>query len=379
MKISTVTTYLQSYFSSGPSYIILYITNRCNQKCKFCFYADSLNAPSGDFLTLEEIEKVGQSVYPCIQWTLSGGETFIRKDLVDIVITLIKYAGARNITFTTNGSLTDRIIFTLEKLCKEYPFVDFRIGLSIDGLEEKHDAIRGMQGAFQKAEHTFHEIKKLQKHFFNLHLSINTVASKYNKDSLKKFIDYAVENLWCDDHSLTLVRGITRGQDAKNISPLEYQNLVSYFERRKAGKFQAETFHKKLLKFIETETRAIVNKTFQENAFQITCVAGMKLAVLYDSGSLYPCEIIQTLNWPESVKKNFGGNFEIGNVRDFDYNVNAMIKSGRGKALYEFIVSSKCFCTFECSIAASIVFNLRTLLKTVFSPLSSKAYLARKM
>ena len=372
MRISNISNYVRSYMSSGVSYMILYVTSRCNQKCDFCFYADSLNAQWGDGLTLDEITKVSKSVNPCVQWTLTGGETFLRKDLVDIVRVLVGYAGGRNLTFPTNGYMTDRIVSDMEKLCKEFPSMDFRIGLSIDALEETHDAIRGIRGAFRKAEQTFHEIKKMQRRFSNLHLALNTVASKYNKNDLKQFIDYAVENLWCDDHSLVLVRGKANKEDAKEINAQEYHHLVAYLEKRKTEKSQAKTFHKRLLKFIETETRAIVDKTYKEKAFQIPCVAGQKLAVLYDSGDLYPCEIIDMQDWPEKTKKNFGGNFRIGNIRDYDFDIDAMLNSERGKAIYNLIINSKCFCTFECSNAASIVFNPKTLVKTIISPPSAK-------
>jgi MoaA/NifB/PqqE/SkfB family radical SAM enzyme len=373
VRLSSVPSYARSYLSHGPSYVILYVTSRCNQKCEFCFYADSLNAPWGDGLSIPEIEKIARSLKNCVHMTLTGGETFVREDLVDVVRILVRYAGTRNVTFATNGSLTERVLTAMETLCQEAPAVDFRIALSIDALGEKHDAIRVMKGAFSKAEETFHGLKALQKSFGNLHLVINSVASKYNKGHLKEFIDYAVDKLWCDDHTLLLARGITKQGDAKDITASEYHDLVHYLERRKAEKHQARTLHSGLLKFIETETRAIVNRTYTEDRFQIPCVAGNKLVIIYDSGDVYPCEIIDTLEWSPDVRERFGNDFKLGNVRDYDCDVRKILSTERAREIQRFIIDSKCYCTFECAVAASIVFNPKTLVRTVLSPPSKRA------
>jgi len=372
MRLSTIPRYARSYFSSSQSYIILYVTSRCNQKCDFCFYADSLNAPWGDGLSFEEIHQIAQSLDNCIHATLTGGEPFVRKDLAEIVGVLIRESGTRNFTFPTNGSLVKRILRVAEAVCEEYPSSEFRIALSIDALGNRHDEIRGMTSAFDKAEKTFHGLKKLQERFDNLHLVINTVASKYNKTHLKEFLDYAIENLWCDDHTLLLARGTPKKEDAKEITTEEYQELVKYLELKKAERRQAQTLHKGLIKFIETETRAIVNRTYKEDRFQVPCVAGDKLVIIYDSGDVYPCEIIDTLAWPKEVVERFGGNFKIGNIRDYGGDMRALMATDRACNIQRFIIESRCYCTFECAIAASIVFNPLVLAKTILSPPSHR-------
>ena len=84
-----------------------------------------------------------------------------------------------------------------------------------------------------------------------------------------------------------------------------------------------------------------------------------KLAVLYESGDLYPCEIIETLHWPDEVRNRFGGNFKIGNVREYNCDVTAMLKSDRGREIQNFIIDSKCYCTFECATNISVLYDLK--------------------
>ena len=81
---------------------------------------------------------------------ITGGEPFIRSDLKDIVREL--YKKSDRIVISTNGFFTDRII----DLCKEFPNVGIRI--SIEGLEDTNNAIRGLENGFNRGYTT---LKKL--------------------------------------------------------------------------------------------------------------------------------------------------------------------------------------------------------------------------
>lgn len=89
-------------------------------------------------ITLDTIKKL-----PEMEFTnITGGEPFIRKDLPDIVREL--YKKTNRIVISTNGYFKDRII----ELCKEFPQIGIRI--SIEGLQETNDAIRGIPDGFNR-------------------------------------------------------------------------------------------------------------------------------------------------------------------------------------------------------------------------------------
>lgn len=83
---------------------------------------------------------------------VTGGEPFVRQDLPDIITELRKKA--RRIVISTNGFFTNRIV----ELCKRYP--DLGIRVSIEGLNEANDLIRGMPGGYARTQAT---LKKLQE------------------------------------------------------------------------------------------------------------------------------------------------------------------------------------------------------------------------
>ena len=66
-----------------PSQIIFFITNMCNMRCKHCFYWKNLNTEEGE-MSLEEIRKFALSLKNPMNISLTGGEPFLRKDLVEI-------------------------------------------------------------------------------------------------------------------------------------------------------------------------------------------------------------------------------------------------------------------------------------------------------
>ena len=120
--------YYQKYLNylynkiSGKSkwgYVIFFVTNKCNSKCKHCFYWRNLNSNKNE-LTLEEIDKITKNSGKIQVLLLSGGEPFLRKDLFEIISLFIKNAGVKVISIPTNAILTKEIKEQTERLIKNF-------------------------------------------------------------------------------------------------------------------------------------------------------------------------------------------------------------------------------------------------------------------
>lgn len=121
------------------------VTYRCNARCTMCNRYKCPSKPEEE-LTIETIKKLPQMYFT----NITGGEPFIREDLKDIVREL--YKKSDRIVISTNGFFTDRII----DLCNEFPNIGIRI--SIEGLEETNNKIRGLKDGYNKGYST---LKKL--------------------------------------------------------------------------------------------------------------------------------------------------------------------------------------------------------------------------
>ncbi|MBQ7739997.1 MAG: radical SAM protein [Eubacterium sp.] len=121
------------------------VTYRCNARCTMCNRYKAPSKPEEE-ISLETIKKLPEMYFT----NITGGEPFIRTDLKEIVRELDKKSD--RIVISTNGFFTDRII----DLCKEFPNVGIRI--SIEGLEETNNKIRGLEDGYNKGYGT---LKKL--------------------------------------------------------------------------------------------------------------------------------------------------------------------------------------------------------------------------
>lgn len=121
------------------------VTYRCNAKCTMCNRYKVPSKPEEE-ISIETIRKLPEMYFT----NITGGEPFIREDLKDIVREL--YKKSDRIVISTNGFFTDRIV----DLCKEFPQVGIRI--SIEGLEQTNNEIRGLDDGFNRGYTT---LKKL--------------------------------------------------------------------------------------------------------------------------------------------------------------------------------------------------------------------------
>lgn len=121
------------------------VTYRCNARCSMCNRYKAPSKPEEE-ISIETIKKLPKMYFT----NITGGEPFIRTDLKDIVREL--YKKSDRIVISTNGFFTDRII----DLAKEFPQIGIRI--SIEGLEQTNNEIRGLNDGFNRGYTT---LKKL--------------------------------------------------------------------------------------------------------------------------------------------------------------------------------------------------------------------------
>ena len=123
------------------------VTYRCNARCNMCDVWKFPTKPA-DEIGLDVICKLPDMYFT----NVTGGEPFVRQDLPNIITELRKKT--RRLVISTNGYFTERIV----ELCGKYPELGIRI--SIEGLGEANDLIRGMPGGYERTQET---LKKLQE------------------------------------------------------------------------------------------------------------------------------------------------------------------------------------------------------------------------
>jgi heme d1 biosynthesis protein len=168
-------------------------TMRCNLHCEFCYVGDLLNI-EGEWrqeLTLDALAKA----FPeraGFQISLTGGEIFMRKDIMS-VLDLFRDKGYACGYLTTNGTIINEQRAEALADLAAGGFLK-HISVSIDGPGELHDAARGLKGTFER---TCAGLRRLQKAARRKHaplrVSINTTVAHESLDALDQMVDVAEE------------------------------------------------------------------------------------------------------------------------------------------------------------------------------------------
>ncbi len=332
-----------------PLQFIFFITSKCNLKCTHCFYADNINKAK-DELTLEEIEKISRSMGSLLWFAMTGGEPFLREDIAQIADLFYRNNKFHVLTITTNGILQDQIIRSVGEMCKICKGAHLVVYVSLDGLEETHNKIRGSPEAFKKAVATIRELKKLKMSFKNVNVATVTTCTAENQRQMRDLALFLKDDVKPDTITINLIRGKPRSTPLGDVDIRYYFDFLKVLQEGWSsgdlGHF--DLFGKSLLKRKELLQRKIISTVFKENRCVIPCLAGNISCVMNEVGDLYPCEILDK---------------KIGNIRDVNHDFKKLWHSKKADEIRKYIRDTKCYCTYECAITTNILFNAGQLVK----------------
>lgn len=129
------------------------LTYRCNSRCVMC---DIWKMDASPELPVAEFAKLPSSLRDI---NLSGGEPFLRSDLPEIVSVVTKACPQARFVISSNGFATELIVSQMKKILKIKPNIG--VAISLDGVGEMHNEMRGIPDGYNKALATLTELKKL--------------------------------------------------------------------------------------------------------------------------------------------------------------------------------------------------------------------------
>jgi len=333
-----------------PLNLTVSVTYKCNSKCKTCNIWDKKSVKE---LSSDEFRMVFNSIGSTPYWvTLSGGEPFLRGDLTEIVGAVCEELDPSIVNIPTNGLVknTPQIV---EKIIKENPKTRFIINLSLDGVGVKHDEIRGVPGAFEKAVNTFHGLSSLTRG--NLDLGIHTVVSKYNASEIGELIAFS-EQLKPSSYITEIAeRRVELCNRESDITPSiqEYEKAANLLKAKlKNSKAQGIP---KVIKTLRNEYYDLTLKTLEQQTQVIPCFAGVCSAQITPDGYVWPC----------CVRAD-----ELGNLRDVDFDFKKIWFSGKAREVRRSIKNKECYCPLANAAYTNMLCSPKTLIKIFFKVIS---------
>lgn len=116
------------------NYLRLAVTDRCNLRCFYCMPERGIDfADKKDLLTYEEMRRIVQFLVTMgiEKLRITGGEPFVRKDMMDFLYAMSKLEDLKKINITTNGTLTEHLVPEFKKLRIH------SVNLSLDSIDRE--------------------------------------------------------------------------------------------------------------------------------------------------------------------------------------------------------------------------------------------------
>ncbi len=278
--------------SQSPRVLLLALTTRCNAQCMMCsiwqqpevdMQVELLSAALADGVLAQGLQYVG----------LTGGEPTLSPAFERCVREIIRRSPAlREVSLTTNGLDQEAALSAVDQVLAQIRgrHIRLAVNVSLDGIGPVHDRVRGVEGAFARADRTLHVLRQRLLNVPGALVSINAVLcslSAYGADQLRQYaasagvpVRYA---LVMDTDAYT--NSVAAGRDFRLEEP--HRQAVCQFVRRlqlanrlcAGDQFTAE-YLDHLLRMLHGQERAL------------PCPFAAGLGCLLDqSGRVYVCGV----------------------------------------------------------------------------------------
>lgn len=208
-----------------PRFLTFTVTFGCNARCIMC---DSWKMSTEGDLSLAEIEAIFLQLPRLDAVRLTGGEPFVRTDLMEIATLAVTHLQPAFLHVTTNGFLTQRIVAFCESRPRRTP-LDLLI--SMDGIGEKHNHIRGNSTAYESCLRTIQALAPRRREL-NLSLAVNqTIVDAEGIEHYSRLRDllrqYQVRNHVIMAYDTSATYNVQRSVD---VAPKEMGEFTTFGE-----------------------------------------------------------------------------------------------------------------------------------------------------
>lgn len=325
-----------------PRYLILGMTNLCNSKCVTCFYWDHLNVNRHLELQLEEYDRALADLPSLYSVVLTGGEPTLNRNLPQVARLLYRRHDASNVTMPTNALIPEQVEATVAGVLesRKDERQTFTVGLSMDHLGERHDAIRGAPGNFPKLVEAYRRLSALKRRARGLTVNVQTVLASFNRDDLPEITAWVAANMpEIDFHSFELLRPPFPDASIRPLTVGEYAAALEFLKPywRRFDRYRP------ILRNLKIAAREAELATLAGERMVFPCYAGTISGVLNPEGTVALCEV----QW------------EIGNIRDFGYSFAKAWFCEKAVRMRRSIADRACWCTHSCFMTSSLPFSAK--------------------
>jgi len=315
------------------------ITTRCNSRCKTCML---WKTKPKDELSLEEWKKVLKSIGRVPFWvTITGGTQFLRPDFIKIFRKIVEVNKPKIINLPLNASDVELCLMNIKKCLEIMNHSTLIVNISIDGIEETHNFLRGANGAYLNMLKTIGLLKEQKKTHKNLLIGGHMTLSRFNVSQLKHMIQNLKE-LGLDHYGFEIAEKRKELKNQGENFVLEKKDvlkaikiILDYTQKPKGILILKDWLR---LKYYEQ-----IKKSIEHDKEITPCYAGLASVQIAPDGSVWQC----------CTKAGV-----LGNLRQNKYDFKKVFYSKRADKIRHSIKKDKCFCTNSNAYYTSILSSL---------------------
>lgn len=357
--------WIRSLAHKGPRYLLLHVNTVCNAKCRMCFTWDRMmDRWDAHGIALEDLKKVARSLGDLPQLTVSGGEPLLRKDLPDVLAAFYELANTRFFTVPTNALRPDRVARLIDDFTVRCPDAYLNFCLPFHGDEATSEMILDVPGAAEKFRQTYDVLRERRANHPNISVLLNFVMSRFNWQTWPLAIERARRDYPETPLGIALCRGKTHWEDAGDV-PIEAYEEAQRTLAGAARPWSGFNPYTMMWDTITDRIGTIVSEVVRGERRDLACGAGRQLLVIYDDGSVYPCEMLEVVGMPSAREGEGAAPAEtaLGRLQDYDFDVRRLLESAGARATVGWIRDHECACTWESAIYGKIVHSPSELLQ----------------
>jgi Fe-coproporphyrin III synthase len=338
-----------------PLHLTLFVTGRCNARCRHCFHWKEV-AAGVPGPTLEQVRALADSAArmgPLLWVSFGGGEPFLRPDLAELAHAFARH-GLRHLAIPSNGLVEERLEPFVRSVLEDHPELFLSIGVSFDGPPAIHDSIRQVPGGHARAMQSVRALRALARELprgrdgrTRLGVGILLTLTSENERALSAHLEELVDELHPDNVTLNLARGTAMEPALLKVDLERYRELCATKARLVAEK-RLPYFDFPLARLAIARDQLMyehVERVARKDASShLPCTAGTLSAVIFENGSVQPCEILGR---------------ELGNLNDVEWDLERLWRARAADALRGVIHKTRCSCTWECAQADNVLFQPR--------------------
>jgi MoaA/NifB/PqqE/SkfB family radical SAM enzyme len=335
------------YPKTLPINVTFSVTYTCNSRCKTC----NIWKKKTQDLSIEEIDKTFQSIGKSVYWvTISGGEPFLRKDIVEICQIIYRNCEPGIINIPTNGLLHQTIPEKVKKIVESCPKTNIVINLSLDNIGLKHDEIRGTPGNWEKAIKTYTALRELK--YPNFELGVHSVISNYSIKDILSTYEYVQSELKPDSFITEIAEErVELDNFGIGITPPidQYSEVISAL----SDKLKQKKFNRiaKVAQSFRFSYYDLVKQTIRRKTQVIPCFAGFASAQVAPDGDVWTCCIRAE---------------PIGNLRETNYDFKKIWFSDKAENLRKSIKNKECYCPLANASYTNMLMHFPTLARVAW-------------